>query len=111
MSSQNTNPAQGPSGELAPEVIAFLEKIGRFAETLEPTEANALRRIVEAGMVAADTPSSESGDTQGFYFNYNYVGFYQQYYGHFAAPNIQKHVPTPIPVGAPQLYHPNWWLA
>lgn len=37
-----------------PEVVSFLQRVFDFAETLEPAEGMALRRLVRAGLMADD---------------------------------------------------------
>lgn len=83
---------QESSPELAPEAAGILEKLEAYAQTLDPREAMALRRLVQAGLLADEaTIEKVTSDTAGYY----YPGYY------YLAP---FHVPPPTLYIQPAVY-------
>jgi hypothetical protein len=87
--------------EMAPEAMAFLQKIEEIAGGLSPDEGMALRRLVKAGLMADEqTVEALTADTAGFHWD-PYTGYYHYHYVQPAPMYVQA---APVYV-----YYPWWW--
>jgi len=88
---------------LAPSAVELLQGLEDFAAGLQPAAALALRRLLQAGLLAqAGSQAGTAEDRAGYEHAW--------YRGHIATHH--EHAPgASVASGAPYLYLPPWWPA